>query len=147
MIRRIIFIITMLYFCSFVSVNAIERPKIKALPLFLLLGAIQVFDVIGKPLVQNISNMSTTVATNITNTTTNIISEILKKLAALQQKENIQDSLIQEVKTDITKLYNSDDFYYYEYKDLNSDISAVRMGLGMMGMVIGISIILLCCCR
>jgi hypothetical protein len=137
----------MLYFCSFVSVNAIERPKIKALPLFLLLGAIQVFDVIGKPLVQNISNMSTTVATNITNTTTNIISEILKKLAALQQKENIQDSLIQEVKTDITKLYNSDDFYYYEYKDLNSDISAVRMGLGMMGMVIGISIILLCCCR
>jgi hypothetical protein len=137
----------MLYSCSFLSASAVEKPKIKVLPLFLLLGATQVFNVIGKPLVQNISNISTTVATNVTNTTTNIISEILKKLAALQQKENIQDSLIRELKADITRLSNNDDFYDYEYDAINSKIVSIQTGLSIIGVVVGISIILLCCSR
>jgi hypothetical protein len=134
----------MLYSCSFVSVNAIERPKIKALPLFLLLGAIQVFDVIGKPLVQNISNMSTTVATNVANTTTNIISEIVKKFAALEQKENILGLQINKIDKNIDTLYDNGDFYYQEQVKMHSDISSIKSGMSIAIVILAVCVVCLC---
>jgi predicted PurR-regulated permease PerM len=138
--RAIFFTITIFYSCSFVSANAVEKTSIKALPLCLLLGATQLIDTMGKPLAHNISNISTTVVTNftnttanITNTTTNVISEILKKLVMLQQniqqEENIRASQINAINKEINTLFDDNNFFYNETKDLEASFNSFQAGI------------------